>query len=357
MEEINIIGAGPAGAAAAYSLSKYGYKVKIYEANKKLAMKPCGLGIPSVKDLPFKISKQHILKIINGVELFVDEKKVLDKENFLEGYIIDKENFLESLIAESGAEIYKNSSYNPIRKTVRENGNIKELKEGIIAGGFSFYNGEKINAIQTIVKSKDLEDLRKLIIFFDTEIIGYYWIFPTQDGIEVGVGGYRNTEELSILLNKFIKNNEFLTNSKITSPVKGALIAVGGVDLSFNDNLIKIGEAAGFVLPLTGEGIRPSLISGVEAAKAIYEEKNVKNHLLSLKIANAIKIQRRILERVKSMDRQRRRELLSNMPAEVHAEVALGGMNKLKIIKALASRPDLAIKLINYMGNDSKESS
>ncbi|AFZ70406.1 flavin-dependent dehydrogenase [Caldisphaera lagunensis DSM 15908] len=351
MKEINIIGAGPAGAAAAYALSKHGYKVKIYEANKRLAMKPCGLGIPSVKDLPFKISKQFVLKTVNGVELYVDEKKVLDKENFLEGYIIDKENFLESLIAESGAEIYKNSGYNPLRNTVRENGNIKEVKEGIIAGGFSFYNGEKINAIQTIAKSKDIEDLRKLIIFFDTEIIGYYWIFPTEDGVEVGVGGYRSTEELSTLLNKFIKSNELLANST-TYDIKGAQIAVGGVDLNFNDNLIKIGEAAGFVLPLTGEGIRPSLISGIEAANAINEGKNVKNHLHNLKITNAIRIQRRILVRVKSMDRQRRRELLSSMPAEVHAEVALGNMNKLKIIKALASRPDLAIKLINYMSNE-----
>lgn len=348
MEEFNIIGAGPAGASAAYMLSKQGYKVKIYEVNQRLAMKPCGLGVPSTKDLPIKIPKQNIIQTINGVTLYVDEIKVLDKENFLEGYILDKENFLEYLISESGSELIRNAGFNPLNKTIKENGSIKEIKNGIIAGGFSFYNGEKIDAIQTIVKSKNLEDLKKLIIFFDTEIIGYYWIFPGYGGIEVGVGGYRNVEELRLLLNKFIEENEYLKDSKVISPIKGAKIAVGGVNLEFG-NYIKIGESAGFVLPLTGEGIRPSMISGIELANAIISGNDIKSHLSNLKITNAIKIQRKILERVKTMDRQRRRELLSSMPAEVHAEVALGGMSKYKILKALATRPDLAFKLMNYM--------
>ncbi|WP_292319781.1 NAD(P)-binding protein [Caldisphaera sp.] len=351
MQEYSIIGSGPAGAAAAYMLSKNGYKVKVYEANKRLAMKPCGLGVPSVKDLPIKIQKQYIVQTINGVTMYVDDVIVLDKENFLEGYILDKENFLESLIIESGSELIKNSGFNPLKNSIKENGNIKEINSAIIAGGFAFYSGEKINAIQTIVSSKSLEGLKKLIIFFDTDIVGYYWIFPAGDEIEVGVGGYRNVEELTKLLNKFIENNEYLRGSKVISPIKGAEIAVGGVNLDFDYKFPKIGEAAGFVLPLTGEGIRPSLISGFEIANAMINGYDIKNHLSKLKITNSIKIQRKILERVKSMDRERRKELLSSMPAEVHAEVALGGMSKLKIIKALASRPDLALKLMNYMGD------
>lgn len=351
MQEYNIIGSGPAGAAAAYVLSKNGYKVKVYEANKRLAIKPCGLGVPSVKDLPIKISKQNIIQTINGVTMYVDDTMVLDKENFLEGYILDKENFLESLIIESGSELIKNSGFNSLKHNVRENGNIKELKSAIIAGGFPFYKGEKIDAVQTIVKSKNLEGSKKLIIFFDTDIVGYYWIFPLGDEIEVGVGGYRNVEELIKLLNKFIDNNEYLKESRMISSIKGAQIAVGGVDFEFDYNFPKIGEAAGFVLPLTGEGIRPSLISGIELANSIINGYDIKDHLSKLKIANSIKIQRKILERVKSMDRSKRKELLSSMPAEVHAEVALGGMSKFKIIKALASRPDLALKLMNYMGD------
>ncbi|MDP8002697.1 MAG: NAD(P)-binding protein [Caldisphaera sp.] len=344
--EISIIGAGPAGASMAYRLARSGYKVKVYEVNKKLALKPCGLGIPSSDDLPIKIKKEHIVRVIRGATLYVDEIKVLDKDNFLEGYIINKESFLEDLIIESGAELYRGSSFNYGNLTVKENGEIKKIEKGILAGGFPFYNGEKIDAVQIIVKSNEYENLNKLLIYFDTEIVGYYWVFPGIDGIEVGVGGYRNAIELTKLLLKFIDNK--INDAKMISPIRGAKISVGGVKID-DEKLIKIGESAGFVLPLTGEGIRPSIISGYEAADLMIKGVNIKNGLEELKIKEAISMQRRILERVKSMNRERRRELLSSMPAEVHAEVALGKMNKTNIIKALAKRPDLAIKLLNYM--------
>ncbi|MCE4624078.1 MAG: NAD(P)/FAD-dependent oxidoreductase [Caldisphaeraceae archaeon] len=351
MDKIEIIGAGPAGASAAYYLAKSGYNVVLYEANERLAKKPCGLGIPSTKDLPIEIKKEFIDRVIKGVTLYVDEMKTVDENDFLEGYIINKESFLESLVVESGAELRKKSTYNPLRSMVRENGKLKEVKKGILAGGFTFYKGEKINALQTVVKSRDLEDLNKLIIFFDTEIIGYYWIFPGINGTEVGIGGYRDINNLKKLLERFIRKNYMLKASKVISPMVGAQIAVGGVSLDMYKNLTKIGEAAGFVFPLTGEGIRPSIISGIEVAKAIVNGKEPRERLEKADITKAIKIQRKILRRVQAMERDKRREFLSLMPAQVHAEVALGRMNKQRIAIALARRPDLAIKLLKYIGD------
>ncbi len=349
--EFIVIGAGPAGAAAAAKLARMGYNVTVFEALAKPAVKPCGLGIPLVDDLPVKVPKDTVLTEINGARLYVDGSLAVEIRGWLKGYIVDKRKMLEAIIIESGAELLTKSFYDISRNSVKIGGSRIDLSKWrdkiLLAGGWAYYPGEKIAAVQVIGKVKDLET-DMLEILFDTELIGYYWIFPLGDEwAEIGVGGYADHHTLLKMLEKFIKNSRRIT--RIEARPKGAKIAVGGIKPRKEGHVYLVGEAAGFVLPLTGEGIRPSMISGAAAAEALARGRDPIKAQMSTKMARAINIHRKILDYIKGKPASERRDILLSIPAEVHAEVSLGTLNLARITKALALRPRLAASLLKII--------
>lgn len=349
--EFIVIGAGPAGAAAAAKLARMGYKVTVFEALDKPAVKPCGLGIPLVDDLPVEVPKDTVLTEINGARLYVDGSLAAEIRGWLKGYIVDKRKMLEAIIIESGSDLLTRSFYDINRNSVKVGGSRIDLSKWrekiLLAGGWAYYSGEKIAAVQVIGKVKDMEP-DMLEILFDTELIGYYWIFPLGDEwAEIGVGGYADHYTLLKMLEKFIKSSGRI--ARVKGKPKGAKIAVGGLKPRKEGYTYLIGEAAGFVLPLTGEGIRPSMISGAAAAEALAQGRDPIEAQMSTKIAGAISIHRKILDYIKSKPANERRKILLSIPAEVHAEVSLGTLNLARIAKALALRPRLAASLLKII--------
>jgi digeranylgeranylglycerophospholipid reductase len=345
-----VVGAGPAGVSAALGFSKKGFRVTIVEVNKNLALKPCGNGLVKISDIPFQLPRSAFITKIRRGLLYVDGEIATEIKGEVEGYIIDKKKLLNELIARASSDLYLNAFFDPYTLKVKLKGDIIELdrKRTIIAGGHPFYTGEKIFAVETILRPRGPIDENEIEIWFDTKLIGYYWVFPADEGkVQVGVGGYANPEQLIMLLKKFICNDRRFSCNNIL--IRGSYIAVGGVRFDTFKGILKIGESSGFVMPLTGEGIRPSMLSGYHTAIAIAEGRDPFKEIKKLHIVKAIDVQRRILERVKSMPIEKRRKLLKSIPAEVHAEVALGSLRRSRIIKALASRPDLLKSILRLI--------
>ena len=342
MSGYSIIGAGPAGAVAAAVLARKGYSVRVYEALPKPGLKPCGRGIPALGDLPVEVPRDAVVREVDGAVLYVNGKHAFTLEGDLRGVIVDKTRMLEAIIVESGAEPVYGAVYKPGRRVVRVGGRYHEVRgEGLFAAGHGFYPGEKINAVQYRLRGRQFEGLDKLLIYFDTELLGYYWIFPAPgDQADVGVGGFASVEELWKRLDKFVATNEMTRDSSIVRK-EGARIAVGGVVLGEVDGLPVVGEAAGYVLPLTGEGIRPSMISGGVAAKALADGVDPLGELKNAEITSSITLQRRILEKVKDLSPEKREELLLSLPREAHVLVALGKMRKADLVKVLFRKPKL----------------
>ena len=347
-ETVYIVGAGPAGAAAAYTASRLGLKAVVFEANPRLAVKPCGQGIPTLEGLEVPIPRESVLRVVRRAVLYVDGEKAVEVSGGFEGYVVDKELFLRSIIESSGAELLLSSHFRPCcgGGVVRAGGQVVEVRSGLLAGGVAFYGGEKIYAVQAVAESPELDSLDELMFDFDTSIVGYYWVFPLASGAEVGVGGFAPVDELVARLRRFAESR--LEGARV-GPPRGAPIAVGGLDLGAVGGLVKVGEAAGFVMPLTGEGIRPSMISGSEAVKALASGEDPVRRLAGLRISRAIAVQRRILQAVKSMSPRERGSLLKSIPAAAHAEIALGTMRVDRILASMASRPDLALRLLRYV--------
>ncbi|BAN90004.1 dehydrogenase [Aeropyrum camini SY1 = JCM 12091] len=349
VRSISIVGLGPAGAGAAAAASKLGVKPVVYEAMEKPGLKPCGRGLPVVDDgLPVRIPRDSILRRIRGARMYVDGEFLFEMREFLEGYIVDKTVMLEAIAVESDAEIYYRAKYKPGSSRVKlPGGGEARVEKGVFAGGHPYYGGLKITAVQWIMETGSRSDPvgDMLEIHFDTSLLGYAYVFPKEEGfIEVGIGGFATAGELRSRLERFISSRSDLRGLKRVK-LEGARIAIGGLDLGLVDGMVKAGEAAGFVLPLTGEGIRPSLISGYEAAASLIEGGRPLERLRATPIARAVSMQKRILDLVAEMKVEERRRLLKSLTPRAHAEIALGMFRKHVLLRELARSPG-ALKLL-----------
>ncbi len=344
-DTLYIVGAGPGGSGAAYAAGKLGFKVIVLEAHDRLAIKPCGRGVPVIDDFPFSIPKDVILNRIRYVDLHVDGVRAFKSGGWIEGVIVDKSAFLEHLFASVGAEVFYKSKYNVRSGYARIGGDVIEVKRGIFSGGFPYYDGERIPVVQYVVKNVKDVDLTTIEIRFDTSLLGYYYVFPYGDEVEIGVGGFTSSETLWGLLTKFLQSDDRFKGSRIARR-EAAMISVGGLKLGYVNGLVKVGEASGFVLPLTGEGIRPSFISGYVAAKALLEGRDPVSALRSSWISRAIRAQRRLLEWAKSLSPRDRKNVLLSLGPEEHAEIALGSLRLAKLARALMLKPRLALNIL-----------
>jgi len=349
--DFTIVGAGPAGVAAAYAISRRGYGVLILEAAERPGLKPCGWAIPDTGDLPVPVPRDTVLARIRGAELLVDGSPAVRVEGWLSGYIVDKPAYLEALASEAGADVEYRSPFIPARRAARLRGSmLVDVKPSLVAGGIPFYAGEKILAVEAPARPRGDCPVRDMLyIDFDTRLIGYFWAFPRGEGeLQVGVGGYADYATLRGLLEWWVERR-LPCKAEILGGLRGAPLAVGGLSLGESGGAPLAGEAAGFVLPLTGEGIRPSLISGYRAGEALASGSDPLKAQGEAGIARAVRVQRRILERVKRMSPRERGRLLSSIPARVHAEVALGTLRVGVIARELASRPRLASRILRLI--------
>jgi flavin-dependent dehydrogenase len=87
--------------------------------------------------------------------------------------------------------------------------------------------------------------------------------------------GEAKTENLYNLHHEFIKNDPLV--SKFIGPnaeleqMKAAPIRFGGIDRSYDDHLLIVGDAAGMIDPLTGEGLQYAMDAAEIAADTINE--------------------------------------------------------------------------------------
>lgn len=227
--QLYVVGAGPAGAGAAYALGRAGFRPIVLEAQERLAAKPCGKGIPLLRDVPFPLPKEVVLNEIKYVATWLDGEPLF-KYGGEKGYIVDKADLLEHVFAEAGAEVSFGSKYNVRSGTARVNGEVVEVKSGVFAGGFAYYDGERIPVVQYLLKGP-LKDVsyETIEVHFDTEIMGYYYVFPHGEDVEVGVGGFARPQRLWAMLDKFVERDARLRGSVIAK--ESSAVSVGGVRL------------------------------------------------------------------------------------------------------------------------------
>ena len=107
----------------------------------------------------------------------------------------------------------------------------------------------------------------KLCFWFDPAVIrrGFAWFFPVGQGSRIGVGTYLEENHLGPRLDGFLDSLGLVRKETHGGYFPAALQPPTG------ENLFRVGDAGGQCLPLTGEGIRPTIYFGQACGSIIQE--------------------------------------------------------------------------------------
>lgn len=318
MYDVVISGAGPSGCQCAEVLAKAGFKVALIEKNVNWR-KPCGGAVhSSVIDLYPQLKKLNIPKIVGVVMYSADYHKLEFKGAGNEYSIImdrlELDNIIRDAAVDAGVELFdKHLSFDYVIKNQKKVGIKAKSPNGskeyhgiiiIIADGMSsklaiksgIRSKWKINELAigkcAIMEGNHQLDKECVYVYFKP-YQGYGWIFPlNKKKFNIGVFTFGkdnlkyNIHEIyqEFISNPNVKkyipssNNTTIWSSSYSFPAEGVL-----EKNLYADNLMLIGDAGGFVSPISGEGIQTAVISGKIAAetaiKALREQDYSKTNL------------------------------------------------------------------------------
>ncbi|HEY9804763.1 MAG TPA: geranylgeranyl reductase family protein [Leptolyngbyaceae cyanobacterium] len=289
MYDVIIVGAGPAGGAAAYHLAKKGRSVLILEKESLPRYKPCGGGVSPI------VAEWFDFDFSPAISLKVDsfrftwnlndpvEAKIGTKEPV---WMVRREIFDHFLVEQAqkqGAELRDNTEVIGIEfgsdrwQVNTANGPVTgryliaaDGAKGPMAKWLGFKDRKRrlAGALEAEVPTK-VEDQSTIHFEFGLVKNGYIWNFPKQDGYSIGVGTFIGGQPQDF--KKILAEYSQLFNIDVqTSKQYGHPIALWNGDQKLHtQNAVLAGEAACVVDPMTAEGIRPSIYSGVQAAVAV----------------------------------------------------------------------------------------
>jgi flavin-dependent dehydrogenase len=114
--------------------------------------------------------------------------------------------------------------------------------------------------------------------------LGYcYYLIPSGPNAAQGQMGNCTAGDLKTLHEEGIKKDPFISRAMGPNPIcermKAASLRVGsqGVPKTYGDHLVIIGDAAGHIDPLTGEGIHTGMMGGKCAAEAVLKARAAGN--------------------------------------------------------------------------------
>lgn len=291
-----IVGGGPAGAGAGITLQKAGLSTCIVDCRTFPRTKLCGgLVTRKTKDLLNTLmddrSESEIwdavstgvhtrLKLYNRFELAAD---VQIGEAFDTVYRKEYDNYLMEYYKAKGGTLCDGVKLQSIDIRAKKLAGTKGEEftyDCLIAAdganswvrrqlGLSFKG--KLFCLEINVSREDF-DYDGVGIYFDVIGVGYAWVFPKRDVYCIGIGSVeRPRTDTKAVFTDFLQRIGVRNMERY--PFKGAYVPGGGFLKKpvFGDDLLFVGDAAGFADPLTGEGLYWSLYSGIQAAQSVLE--------------------------------------------------------------------------------------
>ena len=317
--DVLVVGAGPAGSSAAAWAARNGQQVTVIDKEKFPRDKPCGDGLTprAVKELTslgladwLSTKPKNIgLRAAGfGQELLLPWKSPSLPEWGSAVPRVELDNRILQVAKDSGATVHDGFAAEDVEL---QNGRISKVitkstdevveykvKNVIIADGVRSQLGRKLNrtwhrdtaygvAARAYIQSERHDDpwisSHLELRGSENEILsGYGWIFPQGNGeVNIGVGTLA-TQKRPADINLRALMSQYTEEQRETWKLSGdlrlpwsAMLPMGGaVSGVAGNNYMFIGDAAGCVNPLNGEGIDYGLETGRLAADLLSAEKN-----------------------------------------------------------------------------------
>ncbi len=287
MKTVAVLGGGPAGAFAAEQLAAHGIRTIVFD--EKLAWeKPCGGGLTykAYHQYPFLIDNETPKKRIHETVLASPEAGSVSLRLQTPLLIYSRLHLNELLLSRAiraGAEIEKTR----VTGITREAESWRVItKAGTVDADYCIVATGARNALRDVGTQLSAQDTmvalgyyvpgerERIDIQFLAELEGYIWVFPRCGHLSVGICGKGNSAgELRRRLESYMDQQgiqregatfySHLLPSLETAAWKQNRVAGPG--------WMAVGDAAGLVDPITGEGLYYAIRSADLAAQSLAE--------------------------------------------------------------------------------------
>ncbi|TVQ54996.1 MAG: geranylgeranyl reductase family protein, partial [Spirulina sp. DLM2.Bin59] len=288
MTDCIIIGAGPAGTAAAYHLARRGLSVLILEKGTTLGSKPCGGGVsPAVAawfDFDFT---EAIATTVDQVRFTWQQGDPVEAQLKTQPmWMVQRpvfDQFLLNQAETAGAEIKMATAVTGLSfdgqvwQVATSQGMLTapyviaaDGAEGPCAAWLGLKGTGKKAICATAIISEPPKLAHQAQFDFGSVKNGFIWQFPQGDGF----AGADRTVISAAVMDGGGKPAD-LVQQLGRYGGNGAIVEAGVMRLwhqqapLHGQNCLLVGDSAGLADPLLAEGIRPALLSGVKAAEAI----------------------------------------------------------------------------------------
>ena len=276
--DVAVVGAGPAGSLTAYRLSRAGARVLLIDKKRFPRDKPCGGGLTlrALKELPFSVDPV-VEDSVGRVECRLRYGRSFERGDRVLCLMTQRrrlDHFLVERTVEAGAEFRDGVKGDPAsvnaRLIVAADGANGTATRALDLGG-DIVHGV---ALEGNVAHTHVDPARyrgRMVLEFGVIPGGYAWVFPKGDHVNVGVGGWHATgtrarEHLRVLCERHGIDPENVTDTRghrLPMRRPGARLAHG--------TALAVGDAAGLVDPVSGDGMYEAFVSSRLAAAAILD--------------------------------------------------------------------------------------
>jgi geranylgeranyl reductase family protein len=282
--DVVVVGAGPAGSTTAHRLASGGAHVLLVDKARFPRDKPCGGGVTlrAARLLPFSIDPV-VEDVVDRFALRLGYGSSFERASDEPLCLMTQRRRLDEFLArkaqEAGAEFRDGVSVAFDDGSVAVDG---ELVSARVIVGADGVNGATARAFDlagdhghgVALEGNAPLDARyrgRLVLELGVVPGGYAWVFPKGDHVNVGVGGWESEgPRLRSHLRRLcdVHDVDF-----------GALTDVRGYRLPYrrsasrfaSDNVLLVGDAAGLIDPLSGDGMYEAFVSAKLAAEAVLE--------------------------------------------------------------------------------------
>jgi geranylgeranyl reductase family protein len=283
-----VIGAGPAGSTAAYLLASAGASVLLVDRARFPRDKPCGGGLTdrAVAQIPFDVSPV-VEDRVSVFELGLRYEQRFERRSASPLILMTQRRRLDAYLAERAAEA--GAVFRDRAKVTGVSGDGGLTVDGSRVRARTLIGADGVNG--TTARSVGLdaghdhavalegnvpldalpaERFRgRVLVELGTVPGGYAWVFPKGDHVNVGVGGWlREGPRLRAHLSRVCR--EYGIPEERIEGTRGYRLPMRRAGCSAaSGRTLLVGDAAGLVDPLSGDGLYEAFVSARLAADAV----------------------------------------------------------------------------------------
>jgi len=290
--DVLVVGAGPAGSATAIHLARGGVRALLADRARFPRDKPCGGGVTgrALRQAPCDITPV-VERVVNTFELRLHHRRSFRRTSSEPLIVMTQRRRLDAYLAEqavaAGASFADAARVEQIE--IGASG-VTATVGGVPVSADLLVGADGANGVVAKAAGLDAGIVRGVALegnvpwelldcdrFASTAVIefgapagGYGWLFPKGDHANLGVGGWAEEgphlrEHLARLARAYDVDPAAITD------VRGHRLPMRRVGASTpaRDNVLLVGDAAGLVDPLSGDGMYEAFVSARLAAEAI----------------------------------------------------------------------------------------